>query len=150
MKKVILTCGKICSGKSHYAGETAKDENALILSVDELMLAVHGECLGDKHKQAENMCLRYLLKKAAELSALDVNVIVDYGFPLRSERDYAREYLSSRGVEFEWVYLSSEDSVRKKRLNERNAALTAKATLRIRPFGSMPLKILNIGILSVA
>ena len=44
MANVFLICGKICSGKSTYAKKLAKTHNAVILSVDEIMLAIfdHG------------------------------------------------------------------------------------------------------------
>ena len=39
MAKVILICGKICSGKSTYAEQLRIKERAAVLSVDEIMLA---------------------------------------------------------------------------------------------------------------
>ena len=35
MGKVILICGKICSGKSYYAQKLSKTENAVVLSRSE-------------------------------------------------------------------------------------------------------------------
>ena len=35
MAKVILICGKICSGKSHYAKQLQQQHNAVILSTDD-------------------------------------------------------------------------------------------------------------------
>lgn len=35
MSKLIAICGKICSGKSYYANQLKKNENAVILSTDE-------------------------------------------------------------------------------------------------------------------
>lgn len=40
--KVILICGKRCSGKSTYAERLRDKNNAVILSVDEIMLGVFG------------------------------------------------------------------------------------------------------------
>ena len=39
MSKVILTCGKICCGKTTYAQKLCKENNAILLSVDEITLA---------------------------------------------------------------------------------------------------------------
>ena len=36
MAKVILICGKICSGKSYYARKLKEKEHAVILSRDEM------------------------------------------------------------------------------------------------------------------
>ena len=40
MPKVIMTCGKICSGKSTYAQKLRLEYSAVILSVDEITLAL--------------------------------------------------------------------------------------------------------------
>lgn len=40
MAQVIMTCGKICSGKSTYAQKLSKKYNAVILSVDEITLSL--------------------------------------------------------------------------------------------------------------
>ena len=37
MSKVILICGKICSGKSTYAEWLRVQNNAVLLSIDEIM-----------------------------------------------------------------------------------------------------------------
>ena len=42
MGKAILICGKICSGKSTYAARLKKETNAVLLSVDEIMLDLFG------------------------------------------------------------------------------------------------------------
>ena len=36
ISKVILICGKICSGKTYYANKIKEKENAIILSTDEV------------------------------------------------------------------------------------------------------------------
>ena len=48
MAKVIMLCGKICSGKSTYANSISKQEKAVILSVDEITLALFGQYTGEK------------------------------------------------------------------------------------------------------
>ena len=40
MAKVLLICGKICCGKSTYAKKLKEENNAVILSVDEIMLSI--------------------------------------------------------------------------------------------------------------
>jgi len=51
MNKIILICGKLCAGKTIYAKKIAKDQNAVILSVDEITLALFGQHLGDEHDE---------------------------------------------------------------------------------------------------
>jgi len=49
MPKVIMTCGRICSGKSTYARKLREEYNSVILSVDEIILALFGNDTGEKH-----------------------------------------------------------------------------------------------------
>lgn len=51
MPKVILICGKICSGKSTYAEQVRIQKQAALLSVDEITLALFGQYCGDKHDE---------------------------------------------------------------------------------------------------
>ena len=41
MARVFLVCGKLCSGKSICAETLKKEHKAVILSVDEITLALH-------------------------------------------------------------------------------------------------------------
>ncbi|MDE6745031.1 MAG: ATP-binding protein, partial [Oscillospiraceae bacterium] len=49
--KVILICGKICSGKSFYAERLRKEHGAVMLSVDEITLSLFGQHIGEKHDE---------------------------------------------------------------------------------------------------
>ena len=40
MSKVIMTCGMICCGKSTYAKKLQAEQNAVILSVDDITLTL--------------------------------------------------------------------------------------------------------------
>ena len=55
---VIVLCGKIASGKSTYANELRKKENAIVLSVDELTYYMvdhkKGEDYSDLCRRATN------------------------------------------------------------------------------------------------
>ncbi len=56
MAKVFLICGKICCGKSTYAKRLQAENNAVLLSVDEIMLAVFGLYAGEKHDEYTELC----------------------------------------------------------------------------------------------
>lgn len=45
MPKVIMLCGKICSGKSFYAEQLKNRINGIVLSCDDLMLTLFDEQL---------------------------------------------------------------------------------------------------------
>ena len=67
MAEVILICGKICSGKSTWAKALCRESGALCLSVDELMLALLPERLGDLHDEVAARAQGYLLRQAARI-----------------------------------------------------------------------------------
>ena len=43
MAKVIMTCGRICCGKTTYAQKLREERNAVILSIDEITLTLFPE-----------------------------------------------------------------------------------------------------------
>ena len=60
--KVYMMCGKICSGKSTHATELRALYHAVVLSVDEITLALFGQDAGDKHDDYVERAERYLYK----------------------------------------------------------------------------------------
>ena len=128
MAKVILICGKICSGKSTYAEQLRVQNNAVVLSTDEITLALFGQHCGDKHDDYVERTQNYLSYKSLELVEVEINVILDWGFWMKEERDYAREFYNSRNIECEFHYINISDETWKARLNKRNSAILAKET----------------------
>ena len=82
MAEVILICGKICSGKSTWAKALCRESGALCLSVDELMLALLPERLGDLHDEVAARAQGYLLRQAACIARAGVPVVLDAKGPL--------------------------------------------------------------------
>ena len=78
MAKIMLICGKICSGKSTYAKRLAEKSKAILLSVDEITLALFGQHIGEKHDEIVRKTEEYLYNKAVEIIKLGVNVIFDW------------------------------------------------------------------------
>lgn len=125
MAKVILICGKICSGKSTYAERLRTENTAVLLSIDEIMLALFGLYVGDKHDEYVEKTEKYLFDKSVEIIETGIDVILDWGLWTRDERKYAKEFYSSRGIENEIHYISISDAIWKERLDERNRAVAA-------------------------
>ena len=80
MPKVILICGKICSGKSTYAEQVRIQKQAALLSVDEITLALFGQYCGDKHDEYVERTKKNLFDKSLELIEVGINVVLDWGF----------------------------------------------------------------------
>ena len=125
MAEVIMTCGKICSGKSTYAQKLRQELGAVILSIDELMLSVLGSDTGDKHDEYVRRCEMYLYKKSAEIVAAGTDVILDWGFWTKAQRDFARSFYKESGIDCELHYIIVSDDEWRKRIMRRNAEVEA-------------------------
>lgn len=128
MAKVILICGRICCGKTTYAEKLCAENNAILLSIDEITLALFGQHCGDKHDEYVERTEKYLLNKSLELIQMDINVVLDWGFWTKAERGSVKEFYKSRNIECEFHYIDISDETWKNRLNNRNIAVLAEET----------------------
>lgn len=126
--KIILICGKICSGKSFYAERLRKEHGAVMLSVDEITLSLFGQHIGEKHDEICERTQKYLFEKSLEIVEVGTDVILDWGFWQREDRDHARDFYKNRGVPCEFHYVNISDEAWKRNLAERNAAVSAGKT----------------------
>lgn len=125
MAKVIMTCGKICCGKTTYAGKLSREYNAVILSIDEFMLALFGQYAGEKHDEYVNALEKILFEKSADIVRSGANVILDWGFWTRTKRQYARKFYGSIGIECEIHYIDISGETWEQRLRNRNDLVIA-------------------------
>lgn len=120
MAKVIMTCGRICTGKSTYAEKLRTERKGVVLSVDEITLALFEHEIGDKHDEYVERAENYLYKKSLEVIECGIDAILDWGFWQKSEREYARRFYESRGVESEFHYIDISDDEWERRIEKRN------------------------------
>lgn len=120
MAKLILLCGKICSGKTFYANIIKKKENAFIFSCDEITLQLFNNKLGGAHDNITEKIKKYIYKKSEELIALNVNVILDFGFWTKEERTKITNILAVKNICYEWHYIFVSDDIWIKRIKKRN------------------------------
>ena len=125
MAKVIMLCGKLCSGKTTYARKLCKELNAVILSNDELMIDILGKDTGDMHDEYVRRTERYFFKKSVEIVGAGTNVILDRGMWTKDKRKAALEEYRNAGVECEIHYLKVPDNEWKRRIEKRNSAVEA-------------------------
>lgn len=121
MPKAILTCGKVCSGKSTLAKKLKSEKNAVILSCDELMLSLFDEHLGEKHNEIVRKSKEYLMKKSLEILQCGINIILDWGFWTKAERQEIENFYNSNGFETEWHFIDISDEQQRKNILKRNA-----------------------------
>lgn len=122
MAKVILICGKICSGKSYYAEQLKKKENAVILSCDELSFDLFLNNIKDsiEHDNIMNKIINYLYKKAYEIAMCGANVILEFGFWQKKDRDYVSKYFKGKNISYEWHFVDISDKDWKANIEKRN------------------------------
>lgn len=125
MANVMMTCGRICSGKSTYAGSLRKEHSAVILSIDEIMLSLFGKDAGEHHDEYVAKTERYLLQKSLSIIEVGINVILDWGFWTKEKGDFVRNFYRDHGVEYEFHYLDIGDEEWQRRLNKRNTEIEA-------------------------
>lgn len=124
MKKAILICGKICSGKSYYAAQLKEKYNAVILSTDEATFDLIENEQGEFYNIFAAKVNLYLRKKAAEIVRSGANVILDWGFWTRQNRKDISDYFNSLGVDFEWHYVDVDDEIWHRNIRERNQRIS--------------------------
>lgn len=120
MAKIIIMCGKICSGKTTYSEKLKKEINAVVLSCDDLMLSLFDEQLGDKHNEIVEKCITYLVNLAQEIVNANTNVILDIGSWTKENRKNMIEYFKSRNIEVELHYIKVDDKTWDNQIKKRN------------------------------
>lgn len=125
MSKVTLICGKICSGKTTLANKIRAEEGGVLLSCDELMLRLFPKGAGDMHDEIAGRVKAYLYSKAEELLANGVDVILDWGFWTRRERDYVNNFFRERGAHVRWEFIDIDGSTHIGYILDRNNMVLA-------------------------
>ena len=120
MSKVIMTCGMICCGKSTYAKKLQAEQNAVILSVDDITLTLFPDGSGDMHDTYVLRAEQYLLNLSIQILFSGVDVILDWGLWTRAIRNRIRQfYASYEGIKTELHYLRINSEEWKRRIEKR-------------------------------
>lgn len=120
MAKVIMTCGRICCGKTTYAQKLREERNAVILSIDELMLTLFPEGAGEMHDTYALRTEQYLLSLSLQILRTGTDVILDWGLWTKAQRDRIRAFYTENGFESEIHYLQVSREEWERRIRKRN------------------------------
>lgn len=120
MPKIIAICGRICSGKSYYANQIKEQENAVILSTDEATYDLIGNEQVELYDVFVERVNKYLMKKAVEIVKAGCNVILDWGFWTKAERQETTKYFNQFGIDVAWHNVDIERSRWEQLIEERN------------------------------
>lgn len=119
MAKVILVCGKICSGKSVYSSKLKEEQGCVVLSCDEIIMPIEKYLCGDYDEMAA-VFKNYFCNKACEIVSAGANVIVEFGLWQKAERKSVKEFFSQRNIRTELHYVKVSDEIWEKHIEKRN------------------------------
>lgn len=125
MARIIITCGRLCSGKSTYAKSLAESLPAVHFSVDELTLLLLGPYPGDILDEYVEKLEGYFFEKSIELAKCGINSVIDIGLWTRTEREEVRRFFRERGAACELHYLKVSDAEWRRRIEKRNREVEA-------------------------
>ena len=120
MARIILICGKICSGKTYYARQLKEKYNAVILSTDEATYDLINNEQGEFYNVFAERVNCYLRKKAVEIAKAGANVILDWGFWTSAGRKEISDFLRDWQVDYEWHFIDIPDDLWYRNIRERN------------------------------
>lgn len=128
MSTLHLIVGLPCAGKTTYAKTLELDRSALRLTLDEWHIRLFGrdftlEFVHPDHDVRHKAIEEIMWDVAARALLLGIDVILDFGFWGRSEREDYRFRATVLGAEIKVHFLDAPAEVLLSRLNERNAHL---------------------------
>ncbi len=128
MATLHLLVGLPCSGKTTLALALEKDLPALRLTTDEWHLRLFGQDAEDPAHDARHRALEALLWQVASRALeLGNDVILDFGFWAREEREDYRSRAKELGASSELHFLDAAPEELLLRLKARNESLSERA-----------------------
>jgi predicted kinase len=123
--KLYFMCGKMAAGKSTYAKQLARDQNAVLLVQDDLVAALFpGEIQDIPSFVKYSGRLRSALSNhICDLLARGISVVLDFPGNTRHQRQWFRELCERANVEHELHYIDASDDLCKRQLRQRSEAL---------------------------
>jgi len=113
--------GLPCSGKTTRAKELENDLLALRLTPDEWHVNLFGHDVDDpEHDKRHGTIEDMLWQIAARALSLGTNIILDFGFWAKEERDDFRSRARERGARSEIAFMDVEEEELLNRLSVRN------------------------------
>ena len=122
---LVMICGGLCCGKTTYAERLRRERGGVILSVDALMLALFGPDAGEMHDEYARRAKAFLHRQALALLEAGVDVILDWGFWTRGEREAVRAFYGEKGFPVALHALDIDEKTWAARVAKRNESVLA-------------------------
>ena len=123
MATLHLICGTISSRKTTYARRMMAKQPALLLSVDEVTLALSSVIPPENHDLTTPLVKELLLEKAMEAIAAGLDVIFDWGFWKKADRVEMKKRLTDAGIQQVWHYIDVSQKQWEAQIAKRNEAV---------------------------
>jgi predicted kinase len=124
MATLHLMVGLPCAGKTTLARQLEQEYSALRLTPDEWHIRLFGHDVEEEaHNARHDLIESMLWEIAARVLGLGLNVILDFGFWAKVEREEYRLRAKHLGASSEIHYLEVSEAVLLERLAVRNATL---------------------------
>ncbi len=122
MATLHLMVGLPCSGKTTFAQKLEHERSALRLTPDEWQVALFGQDAEEPEHDARHSLIEAMLWKIASRALeLGTNVILDFGFWAREEREDYRLRAKRLGASSEVHFLDVPEEELLRRLTVRNS-----------------------------
>src|ERR1051325_3346953 len=122
MATLHLMVGLPCSGKTTLARKLEREKSALRLTPDEWQIRLFGQDAEEPEHDARHSLIEAMLWNIASRALeLGTNVILDFGFWAREEREDYRSRAKQLGASSEVHYLDVPEDELLSRLEKRNS-----------------------------
>jgi predicted kinase len=120
-----MLCGPVGAGKTTYARLLAHELRAARFSLDEWVVGLFGKTMPDPltlewWTEHCDLCAGRIWQTCRELLAVEIDVILDFGLPMRAHREHYRPLIAAAGAELEIHVVDADPAVRRERTRKRN------------------------------
>ena len=123
MARIVLCCGKVSSGKTTFSKHLESEQGFFPFSADEWMLHFYGEpAEREVFEQSLSRCKEMIYRLSERLLARGQDVVLDFGFWKREERERVRARFEALGHDVALVYFPIDEARQMSFLHTRQAS----------------------------